>query len=145
MPDAGVQVFFYGSFMNREVLARSQVTPEGLGAARLWGHDIRIAPLANLVRSDERCVYGTVCELTHAELDRLFGEARFGTYRPEAVLVETGSRGLVPALCYIAPAVAAQPPATDYLDRIVAAARQQRFPDWYVARLESFRAPSPDG
>jgi hypothetical protein len=138
MPEAGVQVFFYGSFMNREVLARSQVAPLGLEVARLWGYDIRIAPLANLARSDQRCVYGVLCELTHAELDRLFGEARFGRYRPEAVLVETGSRGLVPALCYVAPAAAAGPPAVDYLNRIVAAARQQSFPDWYVARLESF-------
>ena len=145
MPDAGVQVFFYGSFMNREVLARSAVAPERLEAARLWGHDIRIAPLANLVRSDERCVYGVLCELTHAELDRLFGEARFGTYRPQAVLVETSRGGLVPALCYVAPAAAAEPAAADYLDRIVVAGRQQEFPDWYVARLESFRPSSRSG
>lgn len=57
-----MRVFFYGSFINRDVLAASGLIPERVEVARLWGFDISIQPLANLVRSDECCVYGIVCE-----------------------------------------------------------------------------------
>ena len=46
---------------------------------------------------------------------------------------------MAPALCYIAPTMTVGPAADDYVDRIVAPARQYGFPAWYVDRLESFR------
>jgi hypothetical protein len=101
-----------------------------------------VAPLANLVRSDQHRVYGILAMLTHAELARLYAYAESelgGTYLPEAVLVETLAGTLRPALTYIAPRLEPAPPEADYLDRIVRPARALGFPDWYVARLESFR------
>ena len=71
MPEPKVWVFFYGSFINREVLAAGGFVPERVEVVRLGGFDIRMQPLANLVRSDERCVYGIACEATHAELEQL--------------------------------------------------------------------------
>jgi hypothetical protein len=100
-------------------------------------------PLANLVRSEQHCVYGLLVAATHVELRRLYDYARDGlggTYLPEAVLVQTLDGKWLPALCYLAPDMEAGPVAGDYLDRIVGAARQHGFPDWYVARLESFRS-----
>jgi hypothetical protein len=62
-----------------------------------------------------------------------------GTYLPEAVLVETLDSTWQPALCFIAPASEERPASGDYIDRIVGPAREYGFPDWYIARLESFR------
>ena len=62
-----------------------------------------------------------------------------GTYLPEPVLVQTQDGKWLPALCYIAPSREDWPAVPDYIDRIVVPARQHGFPDWYVARLESFR------
>jgi hypothetical protein len=106
--------------------------------ARLAGFDLRIQPLANLVRCDRTCVYGILCEATHAELAGLYGQAWVGTYLPEAVLVETEGR-LVPALCYIAPPAAPAPADPAYIDRIAGAAREHGFPVWYVEHIESFK------
>jgi hypothetical protein len=140
MAQPRVRVFFYGSFINRRVLAEGGFVPERVEAARLWGFDIRIQPLASLVRSDRHCVYGILCEATHAELARLYGQAWVGTYLPEAVLVEGEGGRLLPALCYLAPSPPVAPAAGDYLDRIIGPAREYGFPEWYLARLESFRA-----
>jgi hypothetical protein len=142
MSEPRVFVFFYGSFINLDVLRQQGLVPERYEVARLCGFDVRIGPLANLVRSEERCVYGIVATATHAELGRLYDYARQGlggTYLPEAVLVQTADGKWLPALCYIAPDMAPGPAAPDYIDRIVGPARHHGFPGWYVARLEGFR------
>jgi hypothetical protein len=142
MAEARVWTFFYGSFINLDVLRRQGYVPQTYEVARLGGFDVSIRPLANLVRSEQHCVYGIVAPATHEELRRLYEHARNdlgGTYLPEAVLVQTLDGRWRPALCYIAPAMEAGPAAADYVERIVGPARQHGFPDWYVARLESFR------
>ncbi|MDD9932250.1 MAG: gamma-glutamylcyclotransferase [Myxococcales bacterium] len=101
MADPRVWVFFYGSYINREVLAEVNLVPEHLEVARLAGFDLRIAPRANLERSSEHSVYGIVATASHAELDRLYTHARdvLGErYLPEAVIVETREHTFRPAL-----------------------------------------------
>jgi hypothetical protein len=137
-----VPVFFYGSYMNADVLKDVGLAPDHFEVAKLDGFDIRIEPLANLVPSPQRCVYGLLAHATHAELERLYAHAREvlgATYLPHPVLVETADAGLRPALCYLAPAMTSGATAADYLDRILQPARQFRFPRWYLQRLESFR------
>lgn len=142
MGEPKVWTFFYGSFINLDVLKTVDYVPDRYEVAKLSGFDIRISPLANLVCSDQHCVYGIVATATHDELRRLYDYARDGlggTYLPEPVLAETRDGNLRPALCYIAPAMEPRRPTNDYIDRIVGPARQYGFPDWYVARLEGFR------
>ena len=142
MAEPEVWTLFYGSFINLEVLKTVDYVPARYEVAKLAGFDIRINPLANLVRAEQHCVYGIVATATHDELRRLYDYARDGlggTYLPEPVLVETRDGKLRPALCYIAPAMEPRPPTNDYIDRIVGPARVYGFPDWYVARLERFR------
>jgi hypothetical protein len=103
------------------------------------GFDIRIQPLANLVRSDRHGAYGIVATATHEELHRLYSQDWVGSYLPEPVLVETRDGKWRAALCYVAPAQEPRPAISAYIDRIVGPAREYGFPDWYVARLESFR------
>lgn len=142
MADPHVWTFFYGSYINRDVLKEVGYIPQRWEVARLAGFDICICPRANLVRSPAHCVYGILATATHAELARLYAHARdvLGeTYLPEAVLAETLEGGWRPALCYICPAMEPWPAANDYVDRIAGPARQYGFPDWYVQRIESFR------
>jgi hypothetical protein len=131
MPTTKLKVFFYGSFINRQLLAKGGLVPERVEVARLWGFDICIDTLATLVRSDQHCVYGILCDASHAELRQLYGQDWLqGTYLPEAVLVELERGTFLPALCYIAQAPPATRPANDYLDWIVRPAREYGFPDW---------------
>jgi hypothetical protein len=149
-----VWTFFYGTFINREVLRQVDLVPEEIVVARLPGYDIRIEPLANLVRNKDCSVYGIVARCTHRELARLYAQPWVGTYLPEAVLVELGpfpeealalgARPLgegrwCPALCYLAPNPPLRPAKGDYIDHIVGPAREYGFPAAYLERLESFR------
>jgi cation transport regulator ChaC len=136
-----VWVFFYGSYMNFDVLREVNIVPEEWSVAQLHGFDIRIEPRANLVRSDQNCVYGIVTKATHAELARLYAHAQnvLGElYLPEAVLVQMDFGLWRPALCYICPRMVPQSPDNAYVERILKPARQFDFPPSYVARIESF-------
>ena len=145
MSEPAVWVFFYGSYINMDVLREVKYTPEKWELARLAGFDICIRPRANLVRSNQHCVYGILATGTHAELSRLYAHAKdvLGeTYLPEAVLAETLEGSWKPALCYVCPAMVPRPATNDYIDRIVTPARKYGFPTWYLERLESFRPKS---
>ena len=142
MAEPKLWVFFYGSYMNFDVLKEVDFVPEQWEVARVSGFDIIIQPRANLVVSDRQCVYGILATATHADLNRLYAHAKdvLGEkYLPEAVLAETLIGSFRPALCYIAPSMEAKPAANDYVERIVKSAREFNFPEWYIKRLESFR------
>ena len=143
MAEPKVWTFFYGSYINPNVLREVDYVPDQVEVARLAGFDIRVRPRANLVRSDEHLVYGILATGTHRELGRLYEHAKnvLGeVYLPEAVLAQTLDGKLRPALCYICPAMADRPASYDYLDRIVLPAREYGFPAWYLERLERFRS-----
>jgi cation transport regulator ChaC len=145
MAQKSVWVFFYGSFIDLDVLKRADVVPEQFEVARLGGFDVQIKPLANLVRSEQHCVYGIVAATTHQELHGLYSQGWVSSYLPEAVLVETLDGKWRAALCYVAPELAAEPAAEEYVEKIVRAARKYGFPDWYIDRLERFRGEVLDG
>ena len=145
-----VWTFFYGSYMNFNVLKEVDIVPEEFEVAKLNGFDIRIQPLANLVPSNQHCVYRIMATVTHEELERLYVHAQDvlgGTYFPEAVLVETMVGKWIPALCYIAPSMEPKPPDDEYIDRMLGAgaqwadiAKDELTPDDKKARSAAWRA-----
>ncbi len=143
MLEPEIWTFFYGSYINFDVLREVDFIPKKWEVARLAGFDIVIQPRANLLRSDRNFVYGILATGTHAELGRLYTHAKdvLGeTYLPEAVLAETLDGKYKPALCYICSEMTRRPASNDYIDRIVAPARKYGFPDWYIQHLQSFRS-----
>jgi len=142
MLEPEIWTFFYGSYINLDVLAEVDYTPREYEPARLPGFNIAIRPLANLVRSDQHTVYGIVATGTHTELDRLYDHAENilgGRYLAEAVLIQTMSGRWLPALTYIAPQLSGEPATPEYIERIVKPASVYGFPAWYLERLESFK------
>ena len=137
-----IWTFFYGSFINLDVLKGLGVVPEHCEVGKLVGFDISIEPLANLIRADNQVVYGILATTTHEELDRLYAHAQDvlgGQYLPEAVLVEASDGRQIPALCYIARTLDRGPADDRYIDKIVSAATAFGFPASYIRRIESFR------
>lgn len=134
-----VPVFFYGSFMRREVMARGGFYPEHIEVARLSGFDIVCDPHANISRSDEHSIYGILVHPTHEELSRLYTMNGVGVFLPEAVLVETQPGILRPAMCYIPPERGDKPADREYVERLVSVAREYGFPEWYTEKLGRLR------
>ena len=132
-----VPVFFYGSFINLDVLKEVDLVPDGNRVARLLGWDLRIAPLATLEPKDSACVYGIVVDCTHEELERLYAQDWVGAYLPEAVLIDIDG-AFLPALTYIKLDYESGSAAPDYVERIAGPAEKLDFPGWYVDHIRSF-------
>jgi hypothetical protein len=132
--------------MNPAVLAKADVHPAEVRAAQLPGWDLQIAPHATLVPAIGRSVFGVLACLTHADLEKLYTQDSFGlgTYLPEAVLVSDLEGRFVPALTYVAWEIEGGAPSAEYIGKIIAVARELRFPEWYVKRIESFLPAGTD-
>ncbi len=135
-----VSVFFYGSFMNDKVLSKARVSPRNLRRAKLSGFSIVVSPRATIVPEHHGCVYGLVGELTHLELDKIYAKDwfGFGSYVPEAVLLEETGCSETPALCYICWDMEPASASREYLSLMLEVGQLYGFPTSYLEEISSF-------
>jgi hypothetical protein len=136
MTERRVDGFFYGLFMDVAVLQKAGASPENPRQAYVEDFALRIGNRATLVASPRSRAYGMVIELTHAELERLYGAPGLEQYRPEAVLAELVDGGVAPALCYnLLTEPTADERNPEYAARLQETLRQLNFPPEYVASV----------
>lgn len=92
--------FFYGLFMDAQVLREAGTNPSNFRRAYVSDFALRIGQRATLVPCPNARAYGMLISLTHADLERLYGAPGLEGYRPEAVVAHTLEGEAVPALCY---------------------------------------------
>jgi len=136
-PSRAVKVFFYGSFIRRDVQEKAGLVNSSAEVARLNGFDIHVCPHAALSESNEHCVYGLLADVTHEQLDALYSAPGVGEFLPRAVTVETRDGKTSPSLCFIPPTYENLPADRDYLEKLISAGREYGFPAWYLAKLAS--------
>lgn len=131
-----VAVFFYGLFMDADLLRTKGVDPLNPRRASVANHALRIGQRATLVPHQGSETHGIVMEMTHAEIDALYAEPTVSMYRPEAIVCET-SDGAIPALVFVLP----NPPAPDekntaYAAKLRALAQRLNLPTDYVESIQ---------
>src|SRR6476469_956960 len=92
------ETFFYGLFMDEELLRAKGLDPKNVELASVAGCTLRIGRRATLEPNPNSRVHGVLMSLAWAELQRLYSEPGVEEYRPEAVLAQPASGGLVAAL-----------------------------------------------
>ena len=85
MSDRRIDAFFYGLFMDLDILREGGVAPINPRRAYVDDFALRIGQRATLLPSAGARAYGMLFALTHAELDRLYAAPGLEQYRPEAV------------------------------------------------------------
>jgi hypothetical protein len=95
-----INVFFYGLFMDAELLHRKGIHPVNVRPACVPGFALRIGQRATLLETQTGCAHGALMELTHDEIEQLYSEASVRAYRPEAVIIKLQDGVQVPALCF---------------------------------------------
>lgn len=136
MSDRRIDGFFYGLFMDSDLLRESGVAAENPRRGYADGYALRIGRRATLIPSPGGRAYGMVFALTHRELERLYSAPGLEQYRPEAILVRLLEGGELPALCYNL----GEPPQPgeanpEYAARLRAALSKLGFPSQYVASV----------
>ncbi len=92
--------FFYGLFMDGDVLKRQSVTALNPRKAYVDDFELCIGRCSTLVPNEGARSYGVVYALTHEDLDRLYSSPGLREYYPEAVIATTLESQSLPALCY---------------------------------------------
>ena len=137
MPDRRrADVFFYGLFMDAELLRDRGADPQDPELGSVSGFELRIGERAALLPKPGGRVHGVVMRLLTADLERLYGEPSLEAYVPEAVLVDLDRGGVVAALCYNLPI----PPAasggdSEYAVKLRAIAAKVGLPPDYISRI----------
>src|SRR5215470_5057154 len=115
-----LDVFFYGLFMDVQVLRAKGIDPIDVRIAAVPGYNLRIGARAALVPDPATEVHGVLMKLSHGDLEKLYSEPSVQAYRPEPVVAVTRDGASVAALCYNLP----EPPAANERNPEYAAKRR---------------------
>ena len=132
-----IEAFFYGLFMDVELLRSQAVAPMHSRRAFVEGFTLRIGQRATLIPTTGACAYGMLIALTHHEIAQLYSAPGLQHYLPEAVLAHTIEGQDIPALCYNL----AEPPSASernpaYAAQLKALLQVLDFPAEYVASIQ---------
>ena len=100
MGDERIDVFFYGLFMDEQVLAAQGIAAAVPRRAIADGFGLRIGQRATLVPDEAARAYGMVYALTRAELDRLYSQPGLEAYQAQPIAVRTFDGSRLTATCY---------------------------------------------
>ena len=123
--------------MDEELLRAKGLDVEHAELAAVDGLALRIGQRAALAPTPGGRVHGVVFSLMLSELDRLYSDPSVQAYRPQAVLAQLASGGVIAALCYNLP----QPPSPternpEYAAKLRAIAQKVGLPAEYVASIQ---------
>lgn len=132
-----VNVFFYGLFMDVELLRTKGAHPVNIRPGCVPGFALRIGRRATLVDTPGARSYGILMELTHDEIEQLYSEPSVRAYRAEAVLAELHDGSHIPALCFnlVVPPGREEANA-EYAAKLRILARQIGLPSDYVESIQ---------
>jgi len=94
-------VFFYGLYMDEEILKSKGVEPRKKRKALANGYALRLGNMATLLRKENAKAYGMVYSLTHEEIDILYKNSGLTQYVNEAVMVELEDKSSIVTLCSV--------------------------------------------
>lgn len=136
--------FFYGGYMDPDVLEAAGASPEHYEAGYVADFELTVGPLANLEAKKAARAYGLLAQLSHDDLEKLYGgnpaALKGAPYLPEAVLVQTDDGRAVPAMTYICPKLSGEKPDRAYVAKLIVAAEKLQLPADYISCIRSFAA-----
>jgi hypothetical protein len=131
-----LDVFFYGLFMDPQLLRDKGVHPTDIRLAAVRGFALRIGARAALVPESAGVTQGVVMKLTHADLQRLYSEPSVAAYKPEPVLAALQDGDTVAALCFNLPeAPSIDERNSEYAAKLRVVAQRVGLPDNYVTSI----------
>lgn len=137
MSAARVWGYFYGGLINPDIMIKLGMKPERQEQACLAGFELTISPWVNLKPNPQAVSFGLLLYLTHGEIEHVYGQLK-AKYVPFAVLAQTHSGKLRPALTYVVPEMVPGQADAEHVQNLLKPAEELGFPDWYLAKIRSF-------
>lgn len=134
-----LDLFFYGLFMDRSLLADKGLVPKILGRAQLDDYELRIGERATLVPRSGGACFGIAAQLGSREVDELYSDPSVADYRPEHVRISLLSEAdSIEAVCYnLPPDLIGTSVNEAYIESLARLAAKLNLPSPYVQRIKS--------
>ena len=134
-----MRVFFYGLFMDENLLATKGVKPSEVNPGFLEGFDLRIGERATLVRCPGGRAYGVVMDIAPSEATELYAGVSVADYQPEPVIVELMDGTQTEATCYNLPGDRVTGVSRKYAEALLSIASRLGFPESYLDQIRRAR------
>ena len=135
-----MQLFFYGLFMDQDLLAKKGVAAFNPRKAYLEDYSLKIGNRASLIPAEEDRAYGMLMSLEEDAVQELYGEAIVADYLPEYVQVKTENKEPIEAICYNLPLEALSGTNVAYAQALYELALKLGFPDAYLLKIKKMGA-----
>ncbi|MDW3646058.1 MAG: gamma-glutamylcyclotransferase family protein [Bacteroidia bacterium] len=129
-------LFFYGLFMDIDILAKNGVNPTNPRKAYLEDYALKIGTRASLIPAKGERAYGLLMSLEKEAVTKLYAEASVSDYLAEEVEVVIENQESRNAICYNLPQEALSGTNASYAKALYALARQLDFPEDYLAKIK---------
>ena len=127
-----VDVFFYGLYMDAEILKSKNVEPRKNRKALVYDYKLRVGNMATLLREEGSEAHGLVYALTHDEIYSLYEGSGITAYVTEPLMAETEEGEFIPTIT----CVLKEPPAKNESNR--------EYWDKLIVCMEKYNLPLPE-
>ena len=130
-----MNVFFYGLFMDEDLLAKKGISPSKAEVGFVDGFALRIGERATLIRSADTCSYGVMMNISSDQANELYAENSVADYVPESVTVELLNGSKVEASCYNLPVDKVTGTNKVYAQALLKVANRLGLPESYLVEI----------
>jgi hypothetical protein len=131
-------VFFYGLFMDKDLLVDKGLHPSDSRIAYVVGYGLRIGERATLENSVSERAFGSIMQLHNEELELLYSEKSVADYIPEEITAIDDEGHSLDVISYILPMENVSGSNSKYAKALSLAARKIGLPIEYVAEIEKW-------
>lgn len=130
-----MKVFFYGLFMDVDLLVKQGIAPENVSIGWVDDFVIRISQRATMMQNAGGRVYGVLMDVNSGDLERLYAEESVADYVAETVCVKLEDGEQVDAACYNLPQEKIVGENKDYAKQLLKLASRLSFPKSYTEQI----------
>ena len=136
-----MEVFFYGLFMDRDMLSKNGVEASNPRKACLQNYTLKIGNRASLLPCKGETAHGLVMTVKEETVHRLYSEPSVADYVPEEVPAVIANNEVIRATCYNLPEELLAGANPSYAQSLYQLAKKQGFPEDYLEKIRTYGIP----
>lgn len=130
-----MEVFFYGLFMDKDILIKNGINPSNPRKGYLNNYTLKIGNRASLIQCKNEKAYGIIMEVNDEEIIKVYAEKSVADYIPEKVKIVTESNEHLIATCYNLPLELLTGTNELYAKSLYELAKKLNFPKEYLDKI----------
>lgn len=138
-----MEVFFYGLFMDGNILLKNGIKPSNPRRGYLNDYALKIGNRASLIPYKNEKSYGIVMTIDNDAIHNLYAEASVADYIPEEVNIITNTNDSITATCYNLPSESLTGANELYAISLYKLAKKEGFPDDYLEKIKKMAKTTP--